>query len=213
MKTTYVIGDVHGCFGALTDLIEVSGVRLGKDRLVLLGDYIDRGDQEHEVLALLMDLRERINQNLFIPLRGNHEQMLLDHVEWYGAKSCRFSKSELDFMKSFPVSYQDEHWFYVHGGINPAKKLSEQTEEEMLWIREECYLYPGPLEKNLVFGHTPTRLIHGKDEPVILRDRIALDTGCVFGGKLSCLVIEDGVALSTYSVTADKRVVLFKIAA
>jgi serine/threonine protein phosphatase 1 len=202
---TFVIADVHGCYDALVDLLEISGVRPGKDRLVLLGDYIDRGRQEHEVLALLMDLRSRYSNDLFIPLRGNHEQMALDDAERYGAKESRFGTAELDFMKHLPVSFEDEQWFYVHGGIHPDKRLSDQTVEEMLWIREECYLYPGLLEKKLVFGHTPTRLIHGKDEPLIWKDRVALDTGCVFGGKLSCLIIENGIAVKTCSVPHGGR--------
>lgn len=201
MMKTFVIGDVHGCYDALVNLLEVSGIRLGVDRLVLLGDYIDRGQQEHEVLAFLMQLRKQYGTDLIIPLRGNHEQMLLEDMGWGGNRESNFGRLEIDFMESLPVSFEDEHWFYVHGGINPEKKLTDQMENEMLWIREECYQHPGPLEKNLVFGHTPTRLIHGKDEPVIWKDRVALDTGCVFGGRLSCLIIDNGVATATCSVS------------
>lgn len=197
---TFVIGDVHGCCDALVELLEVSGIRLGEDRLVLLGDYIDRGSQEHQVLELLMHLRERYGSDLIIPLRGNHEQMLLDNLDSGYSWGCRFQKKELEFMRSLPICYQDDHWFFVHGGIDPKKKLTVQEDDQMLWIREECYLYSGKLEKKLVFGHTPTRLIHGKDEPVVWSDRIALDTGCVFGGQLSCLVIEDEMAKRIYSV-------------
>lgn len=201
---TFVIGDIHGCFDTLTELLRVSGIRLGKDRLILLGDYIDRGSQEHEVLALLMDLEQRYSKEMFIPLRGNHEQMALSSANQYGAETSRFDEAELDFMRRLKASYEDAHWFYVHGGIDPEKRLAEQIDEEMLWIRKECYLYPGKLEKNLVFGHTPTRLIHGLDEPVIWPDRVALDTGCVFGGQLSCLIIENGAVAGTCSVSKTR---------
>lgn len=152
------------------------------------------------MLALLMNLEKRYSKELFIPLRGNHEQMALSSAKQHGVETSRFSEEELDFMRRLKVSHEDAHWFYVHGGIDPGKRLTEQLDEEVLWMREACYLYPGKLEKNLVFGHTPTRLINGMDEPVIWPDRVALDTGCVFGGQLSCMIIENSAVAGTCSV-------------
>lgn len=197
---TYVIGDVHGCFQELNQMINIMGIKLGEDRLVLLGDYIDRGNEEHEVLELLQNLLIKYGPDKIIPLMGNHEQMLLDSVGTRFISNSRFSEKEIEFLRSRPVYFEDESWFYVHGGINPLKELAEQDEEEMLWIREQFYNYPGQLKKKVAFGHTPTRLINGSDVPMVWNDRIALDTGCVFGGNLSAMELLDGDIVAIYSV-------------
>ena len=73
------IGDIHGCFDALRELIEQK-VRLVKtDKLILLGDYIDRGDQSKAVVDYIIQLSQG-GFDIF-PLMGNHEAMLLDTLE------------------------------------------------------------------------------------------------------------------------------------
>lgn len=197
---TFVIGDVHGCFKELKGLIDGMGIKLGTDRLVLLGDYIDRGEGEHEVLDYIKKLRGRYGMDKVIALRGNHEQMLLDATENGFHTGSRFSSEEIAFMNSLPVYFEDDYCFYVHGGIDPAVSLDQQKDDVMLWIREEFYLHPESLQKKVVFGHTPTRTITGKDIPIIWEDRVALDTGCVFGGRLSALEISEDTILAIHMV-------------
>jgi serine/threonine protein phosphatase 1 len=197
---TFVIGDIHGCCKELKVLISRIGIEWGVDRLVLLGDYIDRGNEEHEVLRLLQYLVNEYGSDKIVPLKGNHEQMLLDSVDNRYVSSCRFSDKEINFLKERPAFFEDETWFYVHGGIDPLKDFAEQKEEEMLWIREPFYNFPGQFQKKIAFGHTPTRCIHGQDVPVVRNDRIALDTGCVFGGKLSAMKLVEGEIAAIYSV-------------
>ncbi|NCB41045.1 MAG: serine/threonine protein phosphatase [Clostridia bacterium] len=201
LMKTFVVGDVHGCFQELTELLGSLRIKWGEDRLILLGDYIDRGSQEHEVLDFLQNLRNKFGINKIIPLRGNHEQMLLDTLGNTYHMNCRFSENEIEFLRSLSVFYEDTNWFYVHGGINPSLGLASQNEQEMLWIRGEFYNHRGSFEKKVAFGHTPTRSINGKDEPVVWEDRVALDTGCVFGGNLSAMEICDGNITAFYHVS------------
>ena len=71
---TFVIGDIHGYPGALDALLEV--VPFGPDdRLLFLGDYVDKGPDTKGVLDRLVNFSSRPNT---IFLRGNHDQMLLD---------------------------------------------------------------------------------------------------------------------------------------
>lgn len=197
---TFVIGDIHGCFQELKALIEKMAIKWGEDRLVFLGDYIDRGNEEHEVLELLQNLLDQFGPDKIIPLMGNHEQMHLDSVDSGRACSDRFSERDMAFLRNRPVYFEDESWFYVHGGVNPLKDFTEQDEDEMLWIRETFYNFSGRLQKKVAFGHTPTRLIHGQDVPVVRSDRVALDTGCVFGGRLSAMELLNGEIITIHSV-------------
>ena len=123
---TIIIGDVHGCFDALRALLgKVQYDRLD-DRLVLVGDYIDRGPQIRETVDYLMELRAS-EPHLVTLLRGNHEQMLLDvgnriGKNRYWRKNTRESSRLLMF-------YEEIRCWYRNGG--------RDTEAQLL--REENY--------------------------------------------------------------------------
>lgn len=69
----FIIGDIHGCYNAVRGLLNHVNFRPSTDRLFCVGDLVDRGPQSEEVLGLL-------NQSWFYSCRGNHEQMLIDHL-------------------------------------------------------------------------------------------------------------------------------------
>ena len=72
------IGDIHGCMDPFRELVEKK-IRIRKsDRIVLLGDYIDRGYQSREVIDYIIDLQKQGFD--IIPLMGNHESMLIDSL-------------------------------------------------------------------------------------------------------------------------------------
>lgn len=202
---TLVIGDIHGCLDELLDLLEQAGPNLTTDRLVLLGDYIDRGPCSYEVVQLLRRLRERHGRDHVVMLRGNHEQMAIDYLEhgdhaWHrnGSHSTEMSLEAngaslaglVRFFKTLPLWHEDEHFIYVHAGLRPGVKPGGQSEDDLLWIREDFYRRPWDFGKRVVFGHTPVSYIRGGDDPIFWPNMIALDTGCVNGGALSALEIE-----------------------
>ncbi len=76
MNRLFAISDIHGCYRPFYELV-VNTIKLRKsDQLILLGDYIDRGDQSKEVIDFIIDLSKK-GFNI-IPLTGNHEVMLCD---------------------------------------------------------------------------------------------------------------------------------------
>lgn len=80
MSRLLAIGDIHGCHSALVQLIELIQPT-GDDRVVFLGDYVDRGPHSREVLDYLLDFRQHHPSAIF--LRGNHDQLMLDALaEW-----------------------------------------------------------------------------------------------------------------------------------
>ena len=76
----------------------------------------------------------------------------------------------------------------VHAGINPSKSLAKQTDSDLLWIRDEFIHNPHRLPYTVLFGHTPRNSVLF-DLPY----KIGLDTGLVYGNKLSCLEIVERV--------------------
>ncbi|NDI35460.1 metallophosphoesterase family protein [Chengkuizengella sediminis] len=75
MKRILAISDIHGCFDEFNKLLTLVKFDPQNDRLILLGDYCDRGDQSKEVIEMIMHLNK---ENHVTCLKGNHDQMFLD---------------------------------------------------------------------------------------------------------------------------------------
>lgn len=210
----YVIGDIHGCAAEFICLVESLPLE-PRDLVVFLGDYVDRGPDSKGVISYLTEWRRRAPQRLVF-LKGNHEDMFLSYLGLpgrygemflfngggatlasYGVPSlyeppeamrARIPRSHLDFLQDLAIQYVLEPFLCVHGGIHPAKSLEEQSEEEILWIRDEFILSRHRLPYTVLFGHTPQREVLF-DLPY----KVGLDTGLVYGNKLSCLEVDEKV--------------------
>ncbi len=215
---TLVVGDTHGCLDELQTLLNEAALDLSQDRLVLLGDYIDRGPKSYELLQYLRTLQNVHGKYKVILLRGNHEQMAIEYLEkdnanWQyngnGMTLRNFAdkqaniKEAVNFFKTLPLFFADEHFIYVHAGLRPGIKLENQLADDLLWIREEFYRSSFDFGKTVIFGHTPTQFINGKYSPLMLSNKIALDTACVYGGVLSALEINEGRITRIYQVPAE----------
>lgn len=74
---------------------------------------------------------------------------------------------------------------FVHAGVRPGVCLAEQTDYDLMWIREEFLRHAGPYEKIIVHGHTPTE----SGMPEFFFNRIAVDTGAYDTGVLAAVII------------------------
>jgi serine/threonine protein phosphatase 1 len=97
------------------------------------------------------------------------ESLPESHIEFY--RQLEFSRIEGDF-------------FFVHAGIRPGIPLDNQTDEDMLWIRDEFLFSEEDYGKVIVHGHTITW------EPEVKTNRIGIDTGAFLSGVLTALVLE-----------------------
>jgi serine/threonine protein phosphatase 1 len=85
-------------------------------------------------------------------------------------------------------SFSCGDFFFVHAGIRPGVPLSEQTDDDLFWIRDRFLKCTDKFEKIIVHGHTPV------EEVEFHSNRINVDTGAFATGRLSCLRIEaDGI--------------------
>lgn len=193
----YAIGDVHGRFDLLTRALDEIGDLEAQDaKLVLLGDYVDRGPQSGEVVD---ELIRRAASGRVVCLRGNHEEMLLRGLQdpgaaisWlinggdatlesYGGEA---PTAHVAWLRSLPVSYESEHQFFVHAGVRPGVPLDAQRPDEMVWIRSRFLDSDADFGKHVVHGHTPA------EAPELRRNRTNLDTGAFQTGTLSVGVFE-----------------------
>lgn len=93
-------------------------------------------------------------------------------------------KAHRTFLGSLQTSFSCGRYFFVHAGVRPGIPLRAQSEDDLMWIREDFLLHEQPFEKIIVHGHTPVRDID------IRPNRINIDTGAFATGRLSCLILE-----------------------
>lgn len=73
--STYVIGDVHGCYKEFLEMLKQIDNK-DEDRIIMVGDYIDRGEQSFEMLEYMENAPENLQM-----IRGNHEEEFIFYVE------------------------------------------------------------------------------------------------------------------------------------
>lgn len=95
----FIVGDLHGCYDELLNLLSVVSFNVEKDRLISTGDLIDRGPKPVECLELL-------NQKWFYSVKGNHESLIAHKSFLIGKGNPEtiktFSESDMDYINSFP---------------------------------------------------------------------------------------------------------------
>ena len=193
----------------------------GDKWIVMLGDYVDRGPQSAGVVAHL--LRPPPAGFRRFCLRGNHEQMMLDflddpdeHAYWLleggldtlqsyaiGAGPALLADvhqigrhiplDHLQFLRDLPLFLSLPGTAFVHAGIRPGRSLAEQTDEDLIWIREPFLSSELPGAPRVVHGHTPG------PEPVVTPYRVCLDTRCYLTGRLTAARIAEAGEISFFT--------------
>ncbi len=194
------IGDIHGCYNKFYQLVN-DRIKLTKnDRLVLLGDYIDRGDQSKEVIDFIIHLLKE-GFNVF-PLKGNHEELLMQAYQntnsipkWiinggqktldsFGIKDVRdISIEYIQFFKNLRFYYSIKKFLFVHAGFNDIISNPFEDENDMLWVCNNTYSNKLLRDKIIIHGHCPITKEVCKTA-VINKDKVInIDTGCVYADK------------------------------
>ncbi len=205
---TFVVGDVHGCASEVERLLDALSPGAA-DTICFLGDYIDRGPDARGTIDRLLRLAAEGPRCVF--LKGNHEDMFLAFLGLpgrygegflenggaatlasYGLSGCngaqvaeRLPVPHREFFLGLVSSARLGDYLCVHAGLRPTRPLAAQDEEDLLWIRGDFSTVAHPFPFTVVYGHTPYR-----DVFFDLPYKIGLDTGLVYGNRLSCFEIE-----------------------
>jgi serine/threonine protein phosphatase 1 len=200
----YAIGDIHGHLDSLERLMEKIKPDLEKDQLVFMGDYIDRGPHSKGVVDYVLRLRNTAPPQNVVCLKGNHEAMFLNFLQgedmelflfngglstikdywgrhWKDLEKLVLPPDHDKFFRELKLYYETPDYIFVHGGLKPGVPLKEQDEEDLLWIRGEFITAMDDFGRKVIFGHTPFR------QPLVLPNKIGIDTGAVYGNVLTCL--------------------------
>lgn len=211
----YAIGDIHGCARQLANLHamiadDLAARPVERATLLHIGDYVDRGANSAGVI-------ERLSHGCPIPgleminLLGNHENTMMEAIageraagtDWlfaggeatlrsYGIApdeprsewSARIPAHHQRFLRGLLLTWRAGGYAFVHAGVRPGIPLVEQARDDLLRARQPFLYSKMDFGAVIVHGHTPVKA------PVVKHNRIAIDTGAVFGGKMTCAVLE-----------------------
>lgn len=207
---TILIGDVHGCSAELQDLLRCIELRQG-DRIFCVGDLLCKGPDSLGVAEWAM-----ANPNVRGVL-GNHEARLLRYWnagtlseekpydrETYEQLGPRYEEV-MRFFSRWPLFIEEPDFLLVHAGIDPfVPEAGRQSAEDLLTLRtlpatNRPWFEDYREERLVVFGHWP------HPEPIIRANAVGLDTGCVYGGELSALVLPERRVVAVPARRAYRR--------
>jgi len=141
-------------------------------------------------------------------LKGNHEEMLegylsgndrlgylmnggqqtlesyLKHHQQHQGGSP-IPEAHLDFFRSLVLFYETDDYIFVHAGLKKGVPLNQQDPRQLLWARGRFLRAKSDYGKRVVFGHTPF------PEPLVDAYKIGIDTGAVYGNRLTCVRLPD----------------------
>lgn len=213
---TIIIGDIHGCLEEFNLLLNKLNYNVLNDRVVLLGDLLDRGPDPVGVVRRARQLKLEC-------IMGNHEHKFLKWYKTFGTNADVYDKKsyyqdfcqeDIDYIFKMPIYINLGEVFAIHGGANPGTPIEKQSKDVLLYLRytdkDRKFLslkkihklgkdtagahfwtefWKGP--ESIVYGHN----VHSYDKPLI--EEVApgvtcygLDTGCCFGGHLTALILE-----------------------
>lgn len=216
---TILIGDIHGCIEEFDELLKKLSYNKATDRLILLGDLIDRGPDSVATVARAREMDLEC-------VMGNHEHKF---VKWYrnaGTSNdvydrrphyTRFSDEDINYihrMDSY-IKIPERKLIVVHAGLRSGIPIANQSKDDLYYIRymddKKKFIslkkinnlgskeaagahfwteyWYGP--ESVIYGHN----VHSFSDPLIEEVRpdvkcYGLDTGCCFGGKLTAMILE-----------------------
>jgi len=186
--------------------------------LIHLGDYVDRGPDSKGIIDCFLD--NPLPDFKKIWLKGNHEEHLLKYCKdkdyadiWFKNGAIETLKSygvqpepitgnqasDIDlhnkFLSALPFEHTRFFWsletrfevgdyFFAHAGIHPDIALIDQKDVDLMWIRTRFLQSTKDFGKIIIHGHTIT------EEADIQSNRIGIDTGAYYSGRLTCLALE-----------------------
>jgi bis(5'-nucleosyl)-tetraphosphatase (symmetrical) len=181
-KRTIFIGDVHGCFDELELLIKKINYAAKSDRLIFLGDLINKGPKSDEVVKYVQALKAEV-------ILGNHELAYL--------KKENGKKDWQKWFATFPSFIEEEKFIAVHGGIAPGLKLNATPNKILTRLRT----WDGSGNEVNSPAHLPWFFSYQENKPVFFghwaalglvqyKNVTGLDSGCAYGGELSAWILE-----------------------
>ena len=223
----WVVGDIHGHLSTLRALVHRLNLT-EEDRLVLLGDMIDRGPDSAGVIEYIREHPQ------ILAIKGNHEQMAIQSLQstnielnsiWMAkggastwgsyivAAKGDLHRAKLSFaedcawLADLPSHLILDDWRLVHAGYHPRIDLEEQDEKTLLWVRGAFFKHGEAIDakRTILFGHTPTTKF--KRSGQIANSKTRLEDGRPSWIAMdTCAYNQEKPGIAAYDLTTGKSV-------
>lgn len=226
MNRTIIIGDVHGCYQETVNLLEKCKLS-SSDRVIFVGDLVDRGPDNGRCLDLAMHLEKSQGSNSCV--MGNHEDKHLNYHRTgrvddipptHKATRSQLRDEHYEFMKAMPlyIRLPEHNAVVVHAGVFPGIPIEEQESRHLLHIQMinpeqgKSSKWPSRVGDesgwkfwtNLYDG--PEKIIFGHsvfDKPLITDKVFGIDGGVCFGRKLHALILPEWEIVSVDALVPE----------
>lgn len=195
MKKTIFIGDIHGCFDEMMDLLAKCKYDKSNDELILLGDFINKGPKSLETINFILENNIRC-------ILGNHEIGFLKgkiiSLEKELKDKLKDYEKFIRFLNSLPYYIETDDYIAVHAGLIPGKHPKDSRPFEVASIRtwdgkgDDLQNINNPPWYDFYKGNKSILFGHWAAKGIVIKDHIiGLDSGCVYGRKLSAYIFEE----------------------
>lgn len=212
---TFIMGDIHGEYDKLVNLLKRVNFDYSNDTLIQLGDVVDRGPDVYSCVEELLKIKN------LIAIRGNHDFCWLEFLKT--GQSLLFNQGAMETEQSYVLNGIDpsvhfdffnnqlkyyidqENNLFVHGGFNRHKLVDEENDPEVfywdrdLWLaalsyanmKDQTHAFKMKNQfKHVFIGHTPTGYWDREMKPMTAANITNLDTGSGKGGLLTIMNFE-----------------------
>jgi predicted phosphodiesterase len=210
-KRIFIIGDIHGCYDELVELLEETNARDPQMCVLFVGDLMNKGPKSAQVVKLVREMGAYC-------VRGNHEEVSLLEWQKFNTDSAtmkekfswlhELSADDINWVMELPFSVRipSRKIVVVHAGMVPGIDIEDQNPDLLLHMRDVVYdtetqrwrgikkpqldsvpwasEWPGP--DHVYFGHDARRKFQS------YKYTTGLDTGCVYGGTLTGIFPGEG---------------------
>ena len=201
LRETFVVGDVHACFKEFLSLLEKVNYKASTHRLILVGDVVNRGPQSLEMLQWIKSHDVEL-------IRGNHEQSFIQGLRKKTSLSSVLVKLKkemgkdlnqwLVWLEALPFYIEEKDFLVVHAGLVPGEHPKDSDPRLLMNIRtwdgqgEDIKNNLNPAwysyykgKKLVIYGHWANQGLK------LRKNTIGLDSGCVYGHKLSGVLLPE----------------------
>ena len=220
MKNLVIYGDIHGCLSSFVKLRKQINPSY-EDHEICVGDFITRGPKSIDTIRYL-------RENNISSVKGNHEDKIVRYIEHSSLNSPNpitlnddeknivdsLSSKDIDFLMSLPNFKKINKVTVVHAGLMNHNNLDDLSKDEIKKIMRLRYISPDGKfipygEENehsifwadiydgnqgfVVYGHQNFDDVRAKE------NSLGIDTGCIYGNKLTAAIFEDTNILN-YSI-------------
>lgn len=229
-QRVYAIGDARGCLGVLRAMhaairADLLARPVGRATLIHLGNLVDPRSRDSAAAVTLLAGQSGEGGLETVALRGDHEQMLLDALDGDAASATDWLQAggavalsgwgvptdaprrmwaahvpagHIAFLRGLPDFHRAGGYFFAHAGVRPGIPLARQAPQDLRGIRQVFLSSARDFGAVVVHGHSFA------SEPVVLPNRIGLDTGAGLDGRLTCAVLE-GERIGFLSLASHDR--------